>query len=161
YHIYANCEGRKPVFVAMGKDFAPEVDSYIAALEQKPRIAFITTPHNPTGQLIDDADIRRICEAASDETLVVLDEAYIHYTETSGGLHLLRDFPNLIVLRTFSKAYGLAGLRIGFGVSANRDLILPLWNIKPTWNMGQAQIAGGVAAIDDDEHVDKTVKTIV
>lgn len=161
YHIYSNCEGRRPVFVPMGEDFEPMVDRYIEALKQKPRIAFVTNPHNPSGRFIEEKDIRRICEAASKETLVVLDEAYIHYTETEGGMHLLPEYSNLIVLRTLSKAYGLAGLRVGFGASSNRDLILPLWNIKPTWNMGQVQIAGGSAAVFDDEHVQKTVKTIV
>lgn len=161
YHIYANCEGRNPVFLRMGEDFDPRVDAYIEALKQKPRVAFVTNPHNPAGRMMSEADIRRICEASDKETLVVLDEAYIHYTETDGGMHLLKDYDNLIVLRTFSKAFGLAGLRVGFGISANKKLITPLWNIKPTWNMGQTQIAGAIAGLDDDEHVAKTVKTIV
>lgn len=161
YHIYSHVEGRKPIFVKMGQDFDPVVDDYIEALKQKPKIAFVTNPHNPSGRFIEEADIRRIIEAADKETLVVLDEAYIHYTETEGGMHLLREYDNLIVLRTLSKAYGLAGLRVGFGISANKDIITPLLNIKPTWNMGQMQVAGGAAAIFDDEHVQKTVATIV
>ena len=75
-------------------------------------------------------------------------------------MKLLPEYDNLIVLRTFSKAYGLAGLRIGFGVSANKELIRPLRNIKPTWNMGHAQIIGGSAAIFDDEHVRRAVTTV-
>ncbi len=162
YRIYSNCEGRCPVFTPTGKDFDPLVDQYIENLRKlKPRIAFITNPHNPSGRLIDEAGVRRICDAASEGTLMVLDEAYIHYSETEFGMQLLRDYPNLIVLRTFSKAFGLAGLRVGFGISANPRLILPLRNIKPTWNMGQLQIAGGVAAINDDEHVRRAVKTVV
>lgn len=161
YHLYANCEGRNPVFVRMGEDFDPVVDNYIEALKQKPRIAFVTNPHNPTGRFLEEAELRRICDAADKETLVVLDEAYIHYSETEGGMHLLHEYDNLIVLRTMSKAFGLAGLRVGFGISANKDLIRPMWKIKPTWNMGQMQIAGGVAGINDDEHVQRAVKTVV
>lgn len=161
YRIYSNCEGRRPVFAPMGKDFDPLLDRYIEALKNKPRIAFVTNPHNPSGQLLDEDEIRRICDAASKDTLVVLDEAYIHYSETQGCMHLLREYSNLIVLRTFSKAFGLAGLRIGFGISANPELIRPLRNIKPTWNMGQLQIAGGIAATHDDEHVNRAVKTVV
>lgn len=161
YHIYSHCEGRKPIFVKMGEGFDPVIDDYIEALKAKPRIAFVTNPHNPSGRFIEEQDIRRIIEAADKETLVVLDEAYIHYTETEGGMHLLPEYDNLIVLRTFSKAYGLAGLRVGFGISANKKLITPLLNIKPTWNMGQMQVAGGAAAVFDDEHVNKTVETIV
>jgi histidinol-phosphate aminotransferase len=93
--------------------------------------------------------------------VVALDEAYVHYTENPYGIGLLHRFPNLLVLQTLSKAYGLAGLRVGFGISANRNLILPMRHIKPTWNMGQMQIAGGIAGLSDDEHVARTVKTIV
>lgn len=162
YRIYAHAEGRRPVYVPMGKDFDPQVDLYLETLKKvNPRIAFITNPHNPSGQMMSQADVRRVCEAATEDTLVVLDEAYVHYSEETFGMDLLRDYRNLIVLRTMSKAFGLAGLRVGFGISANVDLIRPLWLIKPTWNMGQMQIAGGVAGIDDDEHVNRAVRTVV
>lgn len=161
YRIYANCEGRRPVYAPMGTDFDLQMDRYVELLAQKPKIAFLTSPHNPCGRLVSEADVRRVCESAHESTLVVLDEAYIHYSETEGGMHLLREYPNLMVLRTYSKAFGLAGLRIGFGISNNHRLIDPLRRIKPTWNMGHLQIAGGVAAIDDDEHVQRAVRTVV
>jgi len=162
YRIYANAEGRKPVYVPMGKDFDPQIDLYLDILKRAaPKIAFITNPHNPSGQMTPEADVRRVLEAAADHTLVVLDEAYVHYSEETFGMGLLREYSNLIVLRTMSKAFGLAGLRVGFGISSNVDLIRPLRLIKPTWNMGQMQIAGGVAGIDDDEHVNRTVATVV
>lgn len=162
YHIFAENEGRASVYVRMGRDFDLVVDDYVAALKSaKPKIAFITNPHSPSGKLMAEEDIRRICEAAAGETLVVLDEAYIHFTETEGGMELTRVYDNLIVLRTFSKAFGLAGLRLGFGIAANVDLIRPLMNLKPTWNLGAMQTAGGMGAIADSEHVDKTVKMIV
>lgn len=162
YRIYSNCEGRKPVYAPMGKDFDPQVDQYIEIMRRvDPRIAFMTNPHNPSGRMMSEEEVCRICEAASDKTLLVLDEAYVHYSEATFGMDLLRKYKNLIVLRTFSKAYGLAGLRVGFGISANTQLILPLRHIKPTWNMGQMQIAGGIAAINDDEHVNRAVRTVV
>lgn len=162
YRIYSNAEGRRPVYVPMGKDFDPQVELYLETLQKvNPKIAFITNPHNPSGQMLSQADVCRVCEAAGPETLVVLDEAYVHYSEETFGLDLLRKYRNLIVLRTMSKAFGLAGLRVGFGISNNVDLIRPLRLIKPTWNMGQMQIAGGVAGIDDDEHVNRAVRTVV
>lgn len=162
YHIFAENEGRVPVYVKMGPDFDLVIDRYIETMKAaKPKIAFITNPHSPSGKLTSEADIRRVCEAAGQETLVVLDEAYIHFTETAGSIALTRDYDNLIVLRTFSKAYGLAGLRLGFGIAQNAKLIAPLLTMKPTWNLGQMQIAGGAAAIADDEHVNRTVKAIV
>ncbi|MCL1483738.1 MULTISPECIES: histidinol-phosphate transaminase [unclassified Marinobacter] len=161
YRIYSNCEGRRPIYAPMGSDFEFEMDQYIELLKQRPKIAFLTSPHNPSGRLVDEATVRRVCEAADEATLVVLDEAYIHYSETEGGMHLLREYPNLIVLRTMSKAFGLAGLRVGFAISNNRKLIEPLLRIKPTWNIGQMQVAGGVAGINDDAHVARAVKTVV
>jgi len=161
YRIYSACEGRRAIYAPMGKDFTFEIEQYVELLKQKPKIAFLTTPHNPSGRLLEERDIRRVCDAAHEDTLVVLDEAYIHYSETEGGLKLLHEYPNLIVLRTMSKAFGLAGLRIGFGISANPKLIEPLWRIKPTWNMGQLQVAGGIAGINDDEHVNRAVTTVV
>jgi histidinol-phosphate aminotransferase len=162
YHMFAENEGRVPVYVPMGPDFEFVVDKYIAKLKEvAPKIAFLTNPHSPSGRLMEENEIRTVCKAAGEETLVVLDEAYIHFTETSGSMHLTREYPNLIVLRTFSKAFGLAGLRLGFGIAANKKLITPLLNIKPTWNLGQMQVEGGIAAVDDDEHVNKTVDLIV
>ena len=91
---------------------------------------------------------------------MVLDEAYVHYSETPGYVHLANEYEHVAVLRTFSKAFGLAGLRIGFGV-APRRVIDALLAVKTTWNMGQLQIAGGVAALDDHEHLERTVSTVV
>jgi histidinol-phosphate aminotransferase len=162
YRIYSNAEGRRPVYVPMGKDFDLQIELYLETLKKSaPKIAFITNPHNPSGKMLSEPDVRRVLEAAPAHTLVVLDEAYVHYAETEFGLGLLREYRNLIVLRTLSKAFGLAGLRVGFGISANLDLIRPLRLIKPTWNMGQMQIAGGIAGINDDEHVNRAVKTVV
>jgi histidinol-phosphate aminotransferase len=162
YRIFSACEGRKALLSPMGKDFDPQVDDYVARLAQhRPRIAFITNPHNPAGVLVDEPGVRRICETAGKDTLVVLDEAYIHYSETDGLLKLLPEYDNLIVLRTFSKAYGLAGLRVGFGIAADPELIRPLRNIKPTWNMGHAQMIGAAAAVFDDDHVKRAVATVV
>ena len=161
YRIYTATEGRRAVFAPMGEDFDPMMDDYIRLLKTGPRIAFLTNPHNPSGRGIPEADLRRVCEEAPKDTLVVFDEAYIHYSASEGGMHLLREFDNLIVLRTMSKAFGLAGLRVGFAISDNAELIRPLMNIKPTWNLGHMQIAGGVAGIFDTEHVERAVTTVL
>jgi histidinol-phosphate aminotransferase len=162
YHMFAENEGRVPVYVPMGQDFDFVIGSYVQALKTvAPKIAFLTNPHSPSGRFMEERDIRTVCEAAGENTLVVLDEAYIHFTETSGSMELTRDYANLIVLRTFSKAFGLAGLRLGFGIAASKSIITPLLNIKPTWNLGPMQVEAGIAALDDDEHVNRTVKMIV
>lgn len=161
YHMFSENEGRTAVGVPMGPDFDFVIDNYIKTMKSvAPKIAFLTNPHSPSGRLMSEDEIRKVCEAAGNETLVVLDEAYIHFTQTPGSMHLTREYSNLIVLRTFSKAFGLAGLRLGFGIAANKDLITPLLNIKPTWNLGPMQVEGGIAALDDDEHVDRTVAMV-
>ncbi len=158
YHITAISEGREPLFVSMGDDLDFKMDEFIARIPEA-RVVFLTNPHSPTSRLLTEAQIRAVCEAAEDR-LVVLDEAYIHFTQTAGGMHLLPEYRNLIVLRTFSKAFGLAGLRVGFGV-ASPDIITPMLHLKPTWNLGQVQTAGAIAALDDDAHVERTVREIV
>lgn len=160
YHMAAENEGRKPEFVSMGDELDFPWDGYLEKLKDKAvRIAFLTNPHSPTGRLLKNEEIRRVCEIGKDK-LIVLDEAYIHFSNTNGGMDLVREYPNLIVLRTFSKAFGLAGLRVGFGI-ASKDVITPMMHLKPTWNMGALQVAGAVAALDDDEYVAMTVRTIV
>lgn len=160
YHMAAENEGRKPEFVSMTEDLDFRWAEYLDKLkDDRVRIAFLTNPHSPTGRLLELEDIRRVCEA-SKEKLIVLDEAYIHFSGTNGGMDLVHEYPNLIVLRTFSKAFGLAGLRIGFGVAAP-EIIAPMMHLKPTWNMGALQVAGAVAALDDDDYVAMTIETIV
>ena len=161
YHLFAEAEGRVPVLVHEATDrasMALDVDAYIAAIDDSTRIVFVTNPHSPSGTWLSEADVRRVIEAAP-HALVVLDEAYVHYSNTAGYIHLAREYERVAVLRTFSKAYGLAGLRVAFGVAAPA-VVDALLAVKATWNMGQLQIAGGIAALDDHEHVDRTVDTI-
>lgn len=162
YHLFAEAEGRVPVLAQRATNrttMAMDVDAYIEHITPETRIVFVTNPHSPSGTWMSEADVRRIVEAAP-HALVVLDEAYVHYSGSPGYIHLVHDYPHLAILRTFSKAFGLAGLRVGFGI-AQPTVIDALLAVKPTWNLGQLQIAGGVAALDDDEHVDKTVATII
>ncbi len=162
YHLFAEAEGRVPVLAHRATErttMAMDVDAYIDHITADTRIVFVTNPHSPSGTWMSESDVRRVVEAAP-HALVVLDEAYVHYSGGPGYIHLAREYPHLAVLRTFSKAFGLAGLRVGFGI-ADPSVIDALLAVKPTWNMGQLQIAGGVAALDDDEHVERTVATII
>lgn len=158
YHKFAAAEGRVPVYQPMGDNFDFNFDQFIAKIQNDVRIVFLTSPHSPTGKMPDEADVRRVCESGRN-AIIVLDEAYVHFSGTEGYIDLPREYDNVIVLRTFSKVFGLGGLRVGFGI-CHPDVAAALMRIKPTWNMGQLQIAGAVAALDDDEHVNKTVKMI-
>ncbi len=162
YHLFAEAEDRVAVLAHRATDratMAMDVDAYIDHITPETRIVFVTNPHSPSGTWMSEDDVRRIVEAAP-HALVVLDEAYVHYSGGPGYIHLAREYPHLAILRTFSKAFGLAGLRVGFGI-AHPTVIDALLAVKPTWNLGQLQIAGGVAALDDHEHVARTVTTII
>lgn len=158
YHMSAYAQGREPVFINMAPEFDFRVEDFIAAIDDDIRIVFITNPHSPTGLWQEEATMRKIIEATTDQ-LVVLDEAYVHFSDTNGYIHLANEYDNVIVMRTFSKVFGLAGLRVGFAVG-HHHLIRPLLAVKPVWNSGQLQVAGAMAALDDDEHTARTISTI-
>ena len=161
YHLSAEAEGRVADLRYEATDaltMALDIEAYLAAIRPEHKIVFVTNPHSPSGTWTAESDLRRVIEAAS-HCLVVLDEAYVHYSGDPGGIGLVAEYPNLIVLRTFSKVYGLAGLRLGFGV-AQSGIIDALLAAKPTWNVGQLQIAGGVAALGDHEFVQRTIEVI-
>jgi histidinol-phosphate aminotransferase len=158
YHLYSEAERRRPIFADVGSGPVMDVDDVIAKVCDRTRVVFLTSPHNPSGRVVPLAEVRRVCAAAPD-ALVVVDEAYIHFSEQETAVSLLPEFGNVIVLRTFSKAYGLASLRVGFGVSA-REIVDLLMRVKPTWNLGCVQMAGAIAALGDREHVVRTTETI-
>lgn len=158
YHLYAEVERRRPVFAGSGLRSTLDVADLIAKVSDRTRVVFLTTPHNPSGRVVPLGDIRRVC-AAAPNALVVVDEAYIHFSEQETAVGLVAELDNLIVLRTFSKAYGLASLRVGFGI-AGREIIDLLLRVKPTWNLGHMQAAGAIAALGDREHVARTTETI-
>jgi histidinol-phosphate aminotransferase len=158
YHQYAQTEGRTVRFAESGEQLDVGPGPMLATVSDSTRIAFVTSPHNPTGRCWALDDVAELCRSIP-HALVVLDEAYIHFSDRPAGFELLADHPNLIVLRTFSKAYGLAGLRVGYGV-AQPEVIDLLMRTKPTWNLGSLQVQGAVAALDDDEHVERTVALV-
>jgi histidinol-phosphate aminotransferase len=158
YHLYAEAERRRPVFADAGSGPVVDVDDLIAKVGDRTRVVFLTSPHNPSGRVVPLAEIGRVCAAAPD-ALVVVDEAYIHFSEQETAVGLLPEFGNAIVLRTFSKAYGLASLRVGFGIAA-QEIVDLLMRIKPTWNLGHMQVAGAIAALGDREHVLRTTETV-
>lgn len=158
YHLYAEAEERRPIFADPGGSPTLSVEDLLGRIGERTRVVFLTSPHNPSGRVLELGDVRRVCRAASG-ALVVMDEAYIHFSDRTSATRLLPECPNLMVLRTFSKAYGLAGLRVGFGI-ASEEVIRVLMRVKPTWNVGALQTAGAVAALDDEEHVERAVQTV-
>lgn len=137
------------------RDHGHDLDAMRAAIAHATRIVFIANPNNPTGTWLPPAEIAAFLRAVPREVLVVLDEAYYEYlpAEPRGNsIAWLADFPNLVVTRTFSKAYGLAGLRVGYALASPE--VADLMNrVRQPFNVNSVAQAGAVAALGDQDFV--------
>lgn len=158
YPIYIGATGARAVNIAAGKDFAFPTEAVASAINQRTRLICIANPNNPTGTVVEREAILRIAEAAPDAA-VVADEAYFEfYGQTV--LDALPRYPNLFVARTFSKAYGLAGMRIGAILGHERQIDYLRRLISP-FNVNAAALACLPAAVADYEFVANYVRQIV
>ena len=150
--------GAKPVVVP-AVEWGADLDGMLQAVTPRTRVVFLANPNNPTGSWCDRTALNRFLQALPSDILLVLDEAYFEYVsdpDYPDGLEWLAAFPNLMVTRTFSKAHGLAGLRIGYGVSSVEIAEL-LNRIRPPFNVSVPAQAAAVAALDDGEHLQRAV----
>jgi histidinol-phosphate aminotransferase len=133
------------------------------AITPRTRLVFIANPNNPTGTWVPATALREFLARVPDHVIVVLDEAYVEYTrglDLQDGIGWLADFPNLVVVRTFSKAYGLAGVRVGFAVS-HPSVADMLNRVRQAFNVSVVGLAGAAAALDDVPHVERAVHVAV
>ncbi|QNM98179.1 histidinol-phosphate transaminase [Chitinimonas koreensis] len=141
-------------------EYGHDLDAMLAAIEPSTKLVFIANPNNPTGTLCRPGDLVEFMERCPPNVLVVLDEAYSEYLPAEkriDSVALLRRFPNLIVSRTLSKAYGLAGLRIGFALAAPE--VADLMNrVRQPFNVNSLAQAAAVAALDDLDFLRETVR---
>lgn len=158
YLINAKALGARTVALSMGEGFAFPTEAVLAAIGPNTRLVHVNTPHNPTGQTVSEADVRRIADRAG-HAVVLLDEAY-HDFQGTNMLHLVREYPNVIVGRTFSKAHGLAGMRIGVLV-APPALLEPIRYVMPLINLNVVAVAALRAALTDTEYVPWSVAQAV
>lgn len=142
-----------------------DLKGMLASITDKTRLIFIANPNNPTGTWLTNTELTDFLKQVPEHVLVVLDEAYFEYAhhpvtniaDFPDGIHLLVEYNNLIVTRTFSKAYGLAGLRVGYGVSS--QAIADLLNrVRQPFNVNSLALAGACAALDDKDHLEKSVQ---
>lgn len=135
--------------------YGHDLAAMLAAIRPDTRLVFIANPNNPTGTWAEAALLKRFIERAPASTLIVLDEAYGEYARTLGvadGLAWRAEHPNLLLLRTFSKAYGLAGVRVGYAVS-HPEVADVLHRLRPAFNVNSVAQAGAMAALEDETHV--------
>lgn len=145
--------------VIPAKNYAQDLPATLDALGPSTRMVFIANPNNPTGAWVTGSQLRPFLDQVPEEVIVVLDEAYFEYATVQDypdGLALLDAYPNLVVTRTFSKAYGLAGLRVGYAAS-NPEIADLLNRIRQPFNVNALALAGALAALDDQAHMKETV----
>lgn len=138
-----------------GPRFGHDLDAMYAAIDADTRVVFIANPNNPTGTWLPKARLRAFVEKVPAHVIVVVDEAYFEYVgepDYPNAMEWIDDFPNLLVTRTFSKAYGLASLRVGYGVSRPR-LADVLNRVRQPFNVNSFAQAAAVAALADEDHL--------
>lgn len=140
------------------RNYGHDLDAMLAAITPRTRIVFVANPNNPTGTRVSSEALVRFIEAVPERIVIAIDEAYIEFLEDPPDLlPLVREGrkPNLILMRTFSKIYGLAGVRLGYGIGTG-DFMGELEKIRQPFNINSVAQAGALAALDDTAHAGKT-----
>jgi len=154
YELPARACGGKPIFVRRNQDFSLDPEKILEAESSQTKIIFICSPNNPSGNLLPESSLRTILK--NTRALVFVDEAYVEFADRN-LVGLVREYDNLVIGRTFSKVFGLAGLRLGYG-------ILPGWLVKEyiraatPFSVSLPALKAGIAALSDTEHLRKSIE---
>ncbi len=159
YGIYARTCGADVIEVAE-KNLVPDLEAMLAAITPKTKIVFLTNPNNPTGSFNTPADIKSFREKLPAHVILVIDDAYAEYAQAStgyeNGFALAKGRDDIVVLRTFSKIYGMAGLRLGYGYCPEE--ITPILNrVRGPFNVSVSAQVAGIAALGDDAFIERSV----
>ncbi|MHA1371354.1 MAG: histidinol-phosphate transaminase [Promethearchaeota archaeon] len=154
YKVLCNIHDAVPIEIPRYKDFKIPEDK---ALSTQGELMLICSPNNPDGGRTPNELISKICD--SFDGIVVVDEAYVDFAENT-ALSLLLDHENLIILRTFSKSYSLAALRVGFLLSLNRDIIVATRKVKLPYNVNLAGQVAALSALKHQKEIDETIEII-
>lgn len=158
YRIAALAAGATPV-VAPEKDYRSDVDALLAAVTDRTRVVFLANPNNPTGTYLPFDEVKRLQRGLPPHVLLALDAAYAEYVRRNdyeSGIELVATCPNVVMLRTFSKIYGLAALRVGW-LYAPAEVADAINRIRGAFNVSAPGLAAAVAAIEDTAHVETAI----
>ena len=160
YHLATHSIGATPVVIPT-RDHKHDLAAMLEAVTGRTRLIFIDNPGNPTGGWIDRSQLLAFLAAVPEDVIVVIDEAYYEYAASlcadyPNSLAFLPDFPNLVTTRTFSKAYGLAGLRVGYAVS-HPDLADLMNRVRQPFNVNSLALLAAEVALQDQEHLRRCV----
>jgi len=161
YRIYSKLNSARIIYSPENK-FTSSVNNILSRVTSKTKIIFIANPNNPTGTYISKKEILRLRKKLRSDILLVVDDAYFEYMNFKDyecGLKLFSKFKNIVVTRTFSKIYGLAGLRIGWGY-ASKNIIDSLYKIKPPFNVNRPALFAATVAIKDTVWLNKEIRHV-
>jgi len=158
YRLSAQVAGRPFIAAPVTAELACDPDALIAAITPKTRLVVIGSPNNPTGSVVTQAGAEKILAALPPRALLIIDEAYSEYAaewpevDHVDGLALMKRDPRVVTLRTFSKIYGLAGLRVGYAL-ADKAVVDVLGRVTRSFHVGSLALVGATAALADQDHV--------
>lgn len=159
FKIAVSIAGAQLIEVPM-KDYTHDLKAMLGAIQKNTKLIFIANPNNPTGTMVTKKEVEEFFAKIPENILVVMDEAYREYIddpEYPDSLKIFRERKNILILRTFSKIYGLAGARLGYGI-ARKEIITNLMKLRISFNVNRISQAAGIAALKDDEFVKKTIR---
>lgn len=143
------------------KNYTHDLDAMADAITPNTRLVFVCNPNNPTGTMVGKEAVQRFLDRVPDDVLVVMDEAYIEFVQNEDYPDLLPELRkgrrNILLLRTLAKIYGLAGLRLGYAYG-HPDVIDYLGRVRPTFSVNIVSQAAGLAALEDHEHIERSLK---
>jgi histidinol-phosphate aminotransferase len=161
YEILIRSEGAIPVPVPLAS-FSIDLSAMADRVTSKTRMIFLTHPNNPTGTILSEKDFKSFIKRIPEEIIILIDEAYIEFVREKSSLNSMKYMVSdsrIVILRTFSKAYGLAGLRVGYGLMAEEIGSL-LHKIRQPFNVNSVAQAAALAALDDREFFARTLKLV-
>jgi histidinol-phosphate aminotransferase len=158
YEVLANINAVATNKIALTRDFQPQVDQILNASSQNSKLLFLCSPNNPSGNNFNPSAMERLI--LNFQGLVVIDEAYIDFSEQQSWLNRLNEFPNLIITQTLSKAYGMAGIRLGI-CYASEAIISILNKIKPPYNVNELTQLRALEQLNNPDVVKDQVRTIL
>ena len=159
YRIYAKIAGAKIIF-SKEKNFKISLDDIVAKTSNRTKIVFLANPNNPTGTYLNINELKNLRKRLNKKILLVIDDAYFEYMtqkDYASGLRLFKNSKNVFILRTFSKVYGLASLRVGWGYGPKK-IIDELYKIKPPFNVNKIAQLSAIESLKDSEFIKKSVK---
>ena len=161
YRIYSKMNGAKVIY-SKEDNFTVSVKDILKKVTKKTKIVFLANPNNPTGTIISKKELLRLRKKLRSNILLVVDDAYFEYVKDKNyipGMKLFSNSKNVIITRTFSKIYGLAGLRIGWGYGP-KNLIYALNKVKPPFNINRAALFAAAESIRDVKWLNKEIKHV-